>query len=53
MKTDKKQKKEQEKTPSKESVLTREKFFKILDKVIRPVSEKEQPPKKEKKETSE
>lgn len=53
MKSNKKPKKKQEKTPPEESVLTREKFFKILDKVIRPVSEKEEPPEKEKKGTSE
>ena len=42
-----------EKTPIQKEPLTREGFFKILDKVIRPVSEKEKPPKKEKKGTSE
>ena len=46
-KTIKKQNKDKEKEP-----LTREGFFKILDKVIKPKAEKK-PPKKEKKGTSE
>ena len=44
---EKKKKKEEIKEP-----LTREGFFKILDKVIKPKAEKK-PPKKEKKGTSE
>lgn len=49
----KKTKPKTKKTPSKESVLTKEKFLQILNQVIRPVSEKGKPPKKEKKGTSE
>lgn len=41
-------------TPSKERVLTREEFFRVLDKVIQPlpVGSKVKPIKKEKKGTS-
>lgn len=47
-------KKQPKKTTSKEEVvLTREEFFKTLDKVIQPVPVKAKPPKKEKKGTSE
>ena len=46
-----KNKKQEQKEKEKEP-LTREGFFKILDKVIKPKSEK-QPPKPEKKETLE
>lgn len=38
-------------SPKKEVILTKEKFFKILDRVIQPVKAK--PPKKEKKGTLE
>ena len=47
-KSSSKPKKDEEKEP-----LTREGFFKILNAVIRPKSEKEKPPKKEKKGTLE
>jgi hypothetical protein len=40
-------------TPKKEAVLTREEFFKTLDRVIQPVPSKAKPPKKETKGTSE
>ena len=49
----KKQPKQKQKTPSEERVLTKEKFLQILNQVIRPVSERGKPPKKEKKGTSE
>ncbi len=52
MKSDKKSRK---KTPLKEEQkepLTRERFYQILNKVIRPVNEKGKLPKKEKKGTS-
>ena len=49
----KKQIENQDKKKEKEKeLLTREGFFKILDKVIKPKTE-EKPPKPEKKETSE
>ncbi len=45
--------KQTKKTTSKEeAVLTKDEFFKVLDKVIQPVSSKAKPPKKEKKGTS-
>jgi len=53
MKKIKKQTKKQAKTPSEESVLTKERFLEILNRVIRPVSEKQTPPKKGKSKTSE
>ena len=40
-------------TPKKEAVLTKEKFLKILNQVIRPVSEKQKLPVKGKSKTSE
>lgn len=46
-------KKKQEEKPKEKEHLTREGFFKILDKVIKPKSEPEKPPKTEKKGTSE
>ena len=50
MKNGKETKKKEEK---KKEPLTKEKFFELLNKAIRPVNEKEKPPKKEKKGTSE
>jgi hypothetical protein len=40
-------------TPKKEVVLTKNEFFKFLDRVIQPVKGLAKPPKKEKKGTSE
>lgn len=51
MKTDKKQKKEQQKTPSEESVLTKDDFLKALKKASKKLPKPSR--EKEKKETSE
>jgi hypothetical protein len=45
--------KKQKEKPKQKEPLTREEFFRMLNKVIRPVSEKQKPPEPEKKETSE
>ncbi len=39
--------------PKEEAVLTREEFFRVLNRVTRPDPSKAKPPKKEKKGTSE
>ena len=39
--------------PKKEVVMTKDEFFRVLDRVIQPIPSKAKPPKTETKETSE
>ena len=54
-KSSKKSKQSTKKTtpPKEEAVLTKDEFFKVLERVIQPVPSKVKPPKKGKKQTSE